>query len=107
MKYAYADLGRQQRGNEVVINLRGGARNVMLLDVANFMRYRTGRSFRFTGGRYRGSPARLDVPQDGHWYAVLDLASYNSRAKATVEVIKPGSTDHQPEQEFVETASAG
>src|SRR2546423_972005 len=61
MKYAYADLGAQEQGNEVVIKVRGGAHGVMLIDVANFLRYRTGRSFRFTGGRYRGSPARLGV----------------------------------------------
>jgi hypothetical protein len=73
MKYAYANLGRQQQGIEVVINVRGGARGAMLIDEPNFVRYRTGRSFRFTGGRYRGSPARLHVPEDGHWYAVLDL----------------------------------
>jgi hypothetical protein len=103
MKYAYADLGAQEQGNEVVINVRGGAHGVMLIDVANFLRYRTGRSFRFTGGRYRGSPARLEVPEDGHWFAVLDLGSYNGRARATVEVIKPGAKDQQPEQELVET----
>jgi hypothetical protein len=107
MKYAYADLGRQEQGNEVVINVRGGARGVMLIDVANFARYRTGRSFRFAGGRYRGSPARLEVPSDGHWYAVLDLGSLNGRAKATVEVINRGASERaaQPERELVESAA--
>src|SRR5947209_9258186 len=103
MKYAYADLGAQEQGNEVVINVRGGAHGAMLIDVANFLRYRTGRSFRFTGGRYRGSPARLEVPEDGHWYAVLDLGTYNGRAKATVEVLTPGAASPTQEQELVES----
>ena len=103
MKYAYADLGQQARGNEVVINVRGGAHGVMLIDIANFHRYRSGRSFRFTGGRYRGSPATLEVPEDGHWFAVLDLANYNGRAKATVEVRTPDQTDQ--EHELVESGA--
>jgi hypothetical protein len=103
MKYAYAELGPQQKGSEVTVNVRGGARNVMLLDVANFLRYRTGRAFRFTGGRYRGSPARLEVPHEGHWYAVVDLGSYNARAKATVEVVDPGAdAQREPQQAATE-----
>jgi Domain of unknown function (DUF1883) len=105
MKYAFADLGHQQRGNEVVINVRGGAHGAMLIDVANFLRYRTGRSFRCTGGRYRGSPARLEVPNDGHWYAVLDLGTYNGRAKATVEVRTPDNATETQEQELVESSA--
>jgi Domain of unknown function (DUF1883) len=105
MKYAFADLGHQQGGNEVVINVRGGANGVMLIDVANFLRYRSGRSFRFTGGRYRGSPARLEVPEDGHWYAVLDLGSYNGRAKATVEVRTPDASEQDQELELVESSA--
>jgi hypothetical protein len=105
MKYAFADLGQQQRGIEVMINVRGGAHGVMLIDVANFARYRTGRSFRFTGGRYCGSPARLEVPNDGHWYAVLDLGTYNARAKATVEVRTPGAAEQPQEHELVETGA--
>jgi Domain of unknown function (DUF1883) len=101
MKYAYADLGPQQKGSEVTVNLRGGARNVMLLDVANFLRYRTGRAFRFAGGRYRGSPTHLEVPHDGHWYAVVDLGSYNARAKATVEVVDPRAQESEREPQRV------
>lgn len=103
MKYAYADLGPQHKGSDVMVNVRGGARNVMLLDVANFLRYRTGRAFRFTGGRYRGSPTHLEVPRDDHWYAVVDLGSYNARAKATVEVIDPDAkAPREPEQALSE-----
>ena len=68
MKYAYSDLGVQERGNTVVVTVRGGASGVMLLDRANFARYRADRSFYFTGGRYRGSPVRLEIPEDGPWY---------------------------------------
>jgi Domain of unknown function (DUF1883) len=87
MKYAYLDLGRRQAGNAVVVRVRGGATGVLLLSAADFLRYRADRSFRFHGGRYRGRPVRIDVPRDDHWFVVLEVGSYNGRARATVEVL--------------------
>ena len=100
-KYAYLDLGRQSRGSTVEIKVRGGATNVLLLSVAYFLRYRRGRSFRYSGGgRYRGKPARIDVPRDDHWFMVLEVGTYNGRARATVEVL-PAGADQQPERAVV------
>ncbi|HET8980916.1 MAG TPA: DUF1883 domain-containing protein [Solirubrobacteraceae bacterium] len=51
------------------------------------MRVEHERSFHFRGGRYRGRPVQIEVPKDDHWFAVLELGTYNGRARATVEVI--------------------
>ena len=100
MKHAYLDLGEQAAGSAVEVKIRGGARSVFLLDAVNFMRYRTDRSFRYHGGRYRGGPVRLRVPRDDHWFAVMEIGSYNGRARASVEVL-PANPDQAPQRETV------
>lgn len=89
MKYAYSDLGPQSAGATVVVHVEGGASNVLLLTMAEFLRYSGKGSFRYHGGRRRSSPMRLTIPSDDHWFAVLELATYNGRARATVEVVPP------------------
>ncbi len=100
MKYAYQDLGHQVAGSIVEVRVRGGATNVFLLSAANFLRYQADRSFRYHGGRYRGRPVRIEVPRDDHWFAVLELGTYNGRARATVEVLP--DPDRDPERTLVE-----
>lgn len=87
MKYGYLDLGPLQKGSSVVVKVRGGATSVLLLTAADFLRYQAERSFHFRGGRYRGRPVQIEVPKDDHWFAVLELGTYNGRARATVQVI--------------------
>lgn len=99
MKYAYSDLGPQGAGSTVVVKVRGGATGVLLLNVANFLRYQTARSFHYHGGgRYRGKPVRIEVPRDDHWFVVLELGTYNARARATVEVLPAAGAGSQPER---------
>ena len=76
MKYLYWDLGERQHDNVVVVHLRGSAANVILLDPVNFDRYRYGLSFHYTGGLHTGTPVRLEIPKDGHWYLVIDCCGY-------------------------------
>lgn len=102
MKYAYLDLGEQEAGSTVEIKVRGGgAVNVFLLTSANFLRYQAKRSFRYHGGRFRGKPVRLEVPHDDHWFAVLELGTYNGHARATVEVL-PADSAREPIREVVQ-----
>jgi hypothetical protein len=89
MRYAYNDLGQQQAGATVSVRLSGSASNVVLVDQSNFARYRAGQPFSYEGGRYRRSPARLTIPSDGHWYAVLDLGGYGGRVRGSVSVFTP------------------
>ena len=86
MRYRYYDLHHQQAGTTVTARLEGSVCNLILLDAVNFKRYRAGQPFLYTGGRQWQSPVSLEVPEDGHWYAVVDLGGYKGRVKATVEV---------------------
>jgi Domain of unknown function (DUF1883) len=65
-----------------------GQANVMLLDTANYDRYRKGESFRYHGGLAKTSPIRL-VPTDrGRWHLVVDLGGFAGRVRAGVRVLE-------------------
>jgi hypothetical protein len=89
MRYAYRDLGEQKAGSTVVVNMRGSQGNLILLDPQNFFRYRMGQRFEYAGGRFRRSPARVRIPKDGHWYAVLDLGGHGGRVRGALSVFGP------------------
>ena len=86
MRYAYKDLGDQQAGTTVTVYLKGSAANVILLDSQNFAWYRAGHPFMHTGGLQVRSPAQLEIPQDGHWYVVVDHGGYKGRFRGNIEV---------------------
>lgn len=87
MRYSYFDLKEQSKDTSVVVRLAGSSANVILLDRTNFASYRAGRPFLYEGGFRRRSPVRLTVPEDGHWYVVVDLGGYRGRVRAHVEVV--------------------
>lgn len=89
MRYAYKDLGQQPAGTEVAVRLEGSAANVLLLDRDNYSRYRAAQPFRYTGGMYHRSPARLTIPREGHWHLVIDLGGHRGRVRAHIEEITP------------------
>jgi hypothetical protein len=98
MKYLYYDLGEQQRDSCVVVHLRGSAANVILLDPLNFDRYRFHLPFRYTGGLSARTPARLQIPRDGHWYLVIDCGGYSHRVwNENIEIQTPDESPTAPE----------
>lgn len=100
MRYLYYDLGEQQQENWVVAHLRGCAANVILLDRLNFERYRFGRPFQYTGGLQTHTPARLQIPEGGHWYLVIDCGGYRHHVHAeSIEVLTPDDSPTVPEAE--------
>jgi hypothetical protein len=87
MRYAYTDLGPQQEGSTAIVRWRGSAAKVMLFDPVNFTKYVDRLPCRSaTGGRYRCPPARLEIPENGRWYAVVDLGAPTSGRPPSVEV---------------------
>ena len=109
MRYAYKDLGKQPAGSTVVVHWSGSAANVMLLDPVNFSRYQylDGRPFFYDGGgRYRRSPARLSIPEDGRWYVVVDLRHYSSTAP-TIEVTRPQEDSRREKKQRDKAGVAG
>ena len=98
MRYAYKDLGEQAASTMVVVRWSGSAANVILLDAVNFSKYQytDGRPFFYDGGGHYGrAPAQLSIPQDGHWYVVVDLGR-NAGSAPTVEVLTPQDTQPHP-----------
>jgi hypothetical protein len=77
------DLGP---GDVVEVTLDGKA-NVMLLDNANYERYRRGESFQYHGGLAERWPVRLTPPYPGQWHVVVDLGGYSGRVRAGVRVL--------------------
>jgi len=45
--------------------------NVVLLDPNDFYNFKSGRDFRYYGGRYDRSPVDIAVPSTGRWYVVI------------------------------------
>ena len=74
-------------GDTVEVVLEGHAANVMLLDPLNFQNYISGRAFHYYGGYYTQSPAHITVPQQGHWYLVIDLGGAAGHVSASMRVI--------------------
>ncbi len=78
--------------DDVVEVTLDGRANVMLLDSANYDRYRRGESFRYHGGLAERSPARLEPPHPGRWNVVVDLGGYPGHVRAGIAVRQRAST---------------
>jgi hypothetical protein len=72
MNFNYWDLGQQSAGTFVQVTLSGNAANVRLLDSANYSAFKAGRNARGYGGYATRSPVRLQIPNSGQWYVVID-----------------------------------
>jgi hypothetical protein len=88
MKFIQHDLG-YLRGGEVVEVTLGYAANVRLMDSSNFNSFRAGRQHRYFGGHATQSPVRLNVPNAGNWYVVVDLGGYAGKMQSSARVL-PG-----------------
>jgi len=100
MKYLYYDLGEQRQDSRVVAHLHGSAANVILVDPLNFDRYRFGQPFQYAGGFHTRTPARVRIPEDGHWYLVIDCGGYRHHVHAkTIEILAPDKSMTSSESE--------
>lgn len=69
--------------------LSGNSANVRLFDSANYNAFKSGRSATGYGGHATRSPVRLQVPNSGHWYVVVDYGGLPGGGRAGVQVL-PG-----------------
>jgi hypothetical protein len=60
-------------GDVIQAILSGNAAYVRVMDDLNFQSYQAGRAYRYYGGYFTRSPARISVPA-GSWNVVVDLA---------------------------------
>lgn len=61
--------------------------NVLLLDPANYNKYKAGQDYRYHGGLTEQSPVDLVPPHTGTWHVVIDRGGYGGRVRAQVEVL--------------------
>ena len=97
MKFIHTDLGYQQRGSVVEVTLSGNAANVRLLDSSNFQNYRNGRQHHYYGGLMRRSPARIPIPNSGHWHVAIDMQGLGGQTRASVRLIPAAALSPLPE----------
>lgn len=61
--------------------------NVMLTDDTNFSSYKSGRTYRYTGGFFTEFPAVLVPPYAGHWNISIDLGGKSANIRYSITVI--------------------
>jgi len=61
--------------------------NIQLMDDTNFSHYKSGRSYRYTGGYFKEFPANIVPPYAGHWNIALDLGGGNANIRYSFEVV--------------------
>ena len=103
MNFLKYDLGSRKRGEIVEVTLTSSA-NVRLLTSSEFSNYRDGRAHRFIGGLAKRSPVRLQIPNSGHWYVVVDMQGLRGSTNASVRVL-PGMLPEIQERPLSEVPS--
>ncbi|MGY4068118.1 DUF1883 domain-containing protein [Aeromonas caviae] len=103
MNFVKYDLGNLKRGEVVEVTLSSGA-NVRLMDSSNFNSYKNGMKHRFYGGLAKRSPARIAVPNSGHWYVAIDMQGLRGSTNASVRVV-PGALPEIQERPLSEVPS--
>lgn len=103
MNFLKYDLGNLKRGEVVEVTLSSGA-NVRLMDSSNFNSYKNGMKHRFYGGLAKRSPARIAVPNSGHWYVAIDMQGLRGSTNASVRVV-PGALPEIQERPLSEVPS--
>ncbi|HFJ9319537.1 TPA: DUF1883 domain-containing protein [Bacillus tropicus] len=86
MNYSYAQK-QLNRGDIVSVQLDKQA-NVLLLDSANYNRFRRGERYNYHGGLAKVSPARIVTPSTGLWYIVINLGGAPGTVRYSIDIIR-------------------
>uniref|UniRef100_UPI00402526F0 DUF1883 domain-containing protein n=1 Tax=Escherichia coli TaxID=562 RepID=UPI00402526F0 len=63
--------------------------NVLVLDDANYSKYRSGRQCTYYGGFYTRFPANIAVPHSGYWNVVLALPpGHRANIQYSINIIR-------------------
>ena len=87
MQFNHWNLGHQNQGDVVVVNISGNAANVRLLDSTNFQNYKSGRRHNYYGGLMTRSPAEIPIPRSGTWHVAVDMQGLRGQSRASVQVV--------------------
>lgn len=97
MEFTKYDLGFLPRGTIVEVTLVGNAANVRLMNSSDFSNYKAGRRHSYFGGLITQSPARIPVPQAGHWYVTVDMQGLRGQTRSSIRTIPLESVSPLPE----------
>lgn len=87
MKRQAHDLGFLKSGQVIQVAVTGTAINLVLLDSANKVNYLKLKPYRYLGGHFKQSPARIVVPSDGHWYLGVDFGGATGSANYKIAIL--------------------
>jgi len=90
MNFSYYDLGNRSGGEIIEVTLSGNAANVFLVDSSNYSAYKSGRQYKYFGGHATKSPVRLQVPNSGQWYLVIDMGGHGGSVRHSMRIL-PGA----------------
>lgn len=88
MEHLYKDLGNLKKESTVIVTVRNQA-NVQVMTRSEYSNYKSGRRYRYLGGRVTTSPHRVTIPSNGHWVVAIDLGGRSGRVAASVAVQPP------------------
>ncbi|MCD0448317.1 DUF1883 domain-containing protein [Actinocorallia sp. API 0066] len=88
MEHLYKNLGSLKKGSTVIVTLRNQA-NVQVMTTSEYRNYKSGKRYKYFGGRVTKSPFRVSVPSDGNWVVAIDLGGYRGRISASIAVQPP------------------
>lgn len=72
----------------MIVTLRNQA-NVQVMTTSEYRNYKSGKRYKYFGGRVTKSPFRVSVPSDGNWVVAIDLGGYRGRISASIAVQPP------------------
>ena len=61
--------------------------NFMLLTDGDYSAYQDVRRFSYCGGTFKRFPARIAVPEGGHWNIVIDLAGARGEIQYNITIV--------------------
>ena len=76
---------RLDQGDIISVSL-GQQTNVLLMDDNNDQQYKRGQSYRYHGGLFTTTPARISAPNSGFWNLVLNLGGRSGRIKYSISI---------------------
>ncbi len=86
LRYTHYDLEEQPAGTIIEVTL-SAVNNVRLMTTPNFQRFKEVLDFKYVGGIAKVSPARLIVPEAGHWHVVVDQEGHHGLADSQLKII--------------------
>ncbi|MBW6420247.1 DUF1883 domain-containing protein [Rhizobium sp. XQZ8] len=85
-RFTHYDLKPQRAGTTIEVTL-SAVNNVRLMTAVNFQRFNERLDFKYVGGVAKRSPIRLVIPENGHWFVIVDMEGHHGLAESSVKIL--------------------